>query len=170
MSLNSSDIVAIIAVIVSAAASSISAYISYKNNRIGLDVAQQNLKANILAKRTEFIFEKQISVFREVSLKIDEIIVILLNGIEEEAINEEAEEKFFSALEKESDTLLWFFNGEDFYLPKKVSAAIQKFLATLKKFKDKRDYQNKWELIVELVPQKTQITNLMREYWGIDAE
>ena len=49
-----SDVIAIVAVVVSAVVSILSVYISYKNN-----------KANIGAKRSEMIFERQIRILQE---------------------------------------------------------------------------------------------------------
>jgi hypothetical protein len=171
MNLDSSDIVAIVAVVVSAFVSVVSAYISYKNNRADLDASQQNNRANILSKRTEFIFEKQIAIFKEVALKMDQIIAVVVNGAEQQGkktSNEKLEEKFFSDLEKASDALLWFFNGEKFYLPEKVLLSTTEFIAAIKEFIDKRDYKNKHDLLEFLVPKNLEITGLMRIYWGID--
>ncbi len=171
MNLNSSDIVAIVAVVVSTFVSVISAYIAYKNKKAELEASQQNNKSNILSKRTEFIFEKQITVFKEMALKMDEVIVFVANGIEQHeanSSNENIEEEFFCKLEKEVKSLNWFFNGEKFYLPKKILLSSGKFINILKDFVREHDYKNINKLLEDLVGENSDVTVLMIDYWGID--
>ena len=65
-----SDVVAIVAIVVSAIVSIVSAYISYQNN-----------KANIAAKRAEIAFERQLEAFREVVEAIGQIRAFILEKI-----------------------------------------------------------------------------------------
>lgn len=57
--MNSSDLIAITAVIITGIVSALSAYISHQNN-----------KANIVARRSEMVFEKRLDAFSRVVEKI----------------------------------------------------------------------------------------------------
>jgi hypothetical protein len=85
--MNSSDIIAIVAIVISAIVSVVSSVITYKNNKV-----------NIEARRSEMAFEKQLEAFRELAERMGHIRLTNLS-ILANTKNQNASETYFDSMQ-----------------------------------------------------------------------
>lgn len=153
--MNTSDIIAIVAISVSAIVSIIVAITSYQSNKL-----------NIQARRSEMAFEKQIEAFREIADK--------MGGIRKAFVgfpipdDETSERTFFSRLEKV--TLDYHFTYQKYrvYLPSELDTALREFEKKAISYYSNADYKKHSEFLDEFNKLEPDIIKIMNKYMGIN--
>jgi hypothetical protein len=153
--MNTSDIIAILAISVSALVTIIVAITSYRSNKL-----------NIQARRSEMAFEKQIEAFREIADK--------LGGIRKTIIgfpvpdNERSEQAFFSRVEKA--TLEYHFTYQKYrvYLPSDLDVALREFTKKAISYYSNADYNKHTEFLDDFNKLEPKIIKVMNKHMGIN--
>src|SRR5215510_7507327 len=105
--MNTSDIIAIVAIVVSALVSIIVAITSYRSNKL-----------NIQARRSEMAFEKQIEAFREIAEKISGIRKAIIGS--QIPYDESSKNVFYHAVEKATLDYVFTYRKYRVYLPSEL--------------------------------------------------
>jgi len=150
-----SDIIAIVAIVVSAIVSIVVAITSYRSNKL-----------NIQARRSEMAFEKQIEAFREIADK--------LGGIRKTIIgfpvpdSDRAETAFFTRVEKA--TLDYHFTYQRFrvYLPSDLDVALREFTQKAIAYYSDADYSKHSEFMDDFNKLEPKIIKIMNQHMGIN--
>jgi len=150
-----SDIVAIVAIIVSAIVSVVSAIITYKNN-----------KANIGARRSEIAFEKRLDAFREYVENIGKLRFFISNNTNLD--NEVEHQNFFNELHEKYDELSICYQKLRVYFPGHIDDAILEHKRMIAEYGTSEDYKNIGEFEKELRVKEKEIVTKIQSYIGFN--
>lgn len=114
--MNSSDIIAITAIVISAIVSVTSAVISYKNN-----------KANIQAKRSEIAFDKRLAAFSKIVGEIGKFTTLTGGVASQQFKTKEETIKYLNKYDGAKDFTTYYFEQRIFF-PKKIDKEIREFI------------------------------------------
>ncbi len=153
--MNTSDIIALVAIGVSALVSIIVSITSYRINKL-----------NIQARRSEMAFEKQIEAFREIADKMGGIRKAIISFPVPD--NERSETAFFSRVEKA--TLDYHFTYQKYrvYLPSELDTLLREFEKKAISYYSDGDYMKHGEFIEEFNQLEPKIIRVMNKYMGIN--
>jgi hypothetical protein len=159
--MTSSDIIAVVAIVVSAIVSTLSLYISYKNN-----------KSNILAKRTEIALEKQLEAFSILEEKMHSITTLILSTDEKQ--NSAIDKAFRKKLEVAYNNFLQKYDLLRIYLPPHLEIALDHFdVSVLQVLLDKiwstatEDEQDNY--LRKILLTHSDVISSIRKYIGIES-
>ena len=151
--MTSSDIIAITAIILSAIVSIVSAYISYKNN-----------KSNILAKRSEMAFERQLDAFQEVVEKIG--MVRLINSQNLYLKDEQKIKNYFSELKNAKDEFYKSYQRQRVYLPPDIAEKTRLYGSGIFSFLSNGNYGEIDKYYSDLVMKEREIIFMIQTFMG----
>ena len=149
--MNTSDIIAILAISVSALVTIIVAITSYRSNKL-----------NIQARRSEMAFEKQIEAFREIADK--------LGGIRRTIVTDDrkSESDFFSHVEKATLEYHFTYQRYRMYLPSDLDAALREFTQKAISYYSNADYNRDTEFFEDFNKLEPKIIKIMNKHLGIN--
>jgi len=153
--MNISDIIALVAISVSALVSIIVSITSYRTNKL-----------NIQARRSEMAFEKQIEAFREIADKMGGIRKAIIGfPVPDSGRSETA---FFTRVEKA--TLDYHFTYQKFrvYLPSDLDMALREFTQRAIAYYSDADYSKHSEFMDEFNKLEPKIIKIMNKHMGIN--
>ena len=156
--MTSSDIIAIIAMVISAIVSIASAYISFQNN-----------KANIQARRLEMSFEKQLDAFKDLNERTGEIRAIVFSA-NEISKTQRSVNKYFNTLSKIYDDYYASINKYRVYLPSNIQSAYVEFADKVADYLSKANIEDNQKLYKALDRKENQILSLLNQYMGFEAK
>ena len=153
--MQTSDLLAIVAIVVSAIVSIASVFISYLNNKI-----------NIRAKRSELAFEKQIEAFREIAEKMGGIRRAMVDT--PKPVNEQLNDLFFSTLLQASMDYYSTWQRCRIYLPPELAVSLREYGKKIISYSACRDYSSHDEFLDEINSLEPEIIKAMNKYMGIN--
>ena len=154
--MNTSDIIAIVAIVVSAIVSISAGIISYKAN-----------KATIEARRSEMAFEKQIEAFREIAEKMSGIRKVF---IDTPMPSEKAGsvKVFYTAVRSAILEFVFTYQKYRVYLPSELDLVLREFGKKAISYFSKEDYDLHEEFVSEFNEIEQEIIKIMNKYMGIN--
>ena len=151
--MNSSDIIAIVAIVISAIVSVLSAFISYKNN-----------KANIESKRVEMAFERRLEAFREI---LEAMGVLRMFMSENYPLYRGRGDEFFSELRKQYYKFFSTYQKLRFFIPPSLRDGFSEYSRFVFDFIDRQDFGKVREFGDELRDKEYEITNALQKFLGL---
>ena len=155
--MTSSDIIAIVAMVISAIVSIVSGIISYKNN-----------KANIEAKRSDMAFEKQIEAFREIAETIAGIRRAVASGYKLNTDDEKTILKYFDQLETAFNAFYVASKRSELYLPPDLKKVLNSYGPHVGFFVSERDFKSEPKFLERLNKMEPEIIALMNKHIGLN--
>ena len=153
--MNTSDIIAIVAIVVSAFVSIIVAITSYRNNKL-----------TIQARRSEMAFERQIEAFREIAEKISGIrMAIIASPVPHD---ERSRKAFYSAVEKATLDYIFTHRRYRVYLPSELDIPLNELGKKAAIYYTDADYTKHPEFIEEFNKLEFKIVKIMNKLMGIN--
>lgn len=153
--MNTSDIIAIVAIVVSALVSIIVTITSYRTNKL-----------NIQARRSEMAFEKQIEAFREIADKISGIRKAIINL--QMPYDELSNNAFYHMVEKATLDYVFTYRKYRVYLPSELDQALIEFSKKAISYYSEADYTKHDKFIEEFNQLEPHIIKIMNKYMGIN--
>ena len=161
--MTSSDIIAIVAIVISAIVSIVSVFISY-----------QNTKATINAKRSEIALDRRLNAFSELIEKIGALRLSLVRfaALPSDVKFEKEEFDGLKAIMVEGfESLHIVFERNRVFLPKHISRAVDKFVETISRFSDKllvvKDVKGLQTFLNAVGKEEEKVVDLMQEFIGL---
>ena len=153
--MNTSDIIALVAIVVSAIVSIIVTITSYRSNKL-----------NIQARRSEMAFEKQIEGFREIAEKMGGIRKAVISS--QKPYDESSENAFFHAMEKATLDFVFTYQKYRVYLPSELDAVLREFGKKAISYYSGADYSEHDEFIEDFNKLEPNIVKIINKYMGIN--
>ena len=151
--MTSSDIIAIVAIVISAIVSVISAVIAFKNN-----------KANIEARRVEMAYERRMESFREI---LEAMGVLRMFMSENYPLYRGKHDEFFAELRKEYYKFFSTYQKLRFFIPPSLREGFSEYSRFVFDFIDRGDYGKVREFGDELRDKEYEITNALQKFLGM---
>ena len=153
--MNTSDLIAIIAIVVSAIVSIITLIAAYRT-----------AKLNVQARRSEMAFEKQIEAFREIAEKLGGIRkVFVIHG---EPEGEGMTRNFFMAVEKAVLDYHFTYQKYRVYLPSDLDNALREFTQIAITYYSDADYEKHKQFVEDFNKSEPKIIKIMNKHMGIN--
>ena len=152
--MNTSDLIAIVAIVVSAIVSIVVAITTYRSNKL-----------NIQAKRSEMAFEKQIEAFREIAEKISSIRKAIVGS--KQPYDESSDSAFFHAVEKATLDYVFTHRKYRVYLPSDLDSILHELGKKAVSYYSDADYTKHNEFLEELNQLEPKAVKMMNKYMGI---
>jgi hypothetical protein len=153
--MNTSDIIAIVAIVVSAIVSIITTITSYQSTRL-----------NIQSRRSEMAFEKQIESFREIAEKMSGIRKAIVSS--QKPYDESSESAFYHAVEKATLDFVFTYQKYRVYLPSELDKVLREFGKKAISYYSDADYTKHDEFIEGFNKFEPDIVKVMNKYMGIN--
>jgi hypothetical protein len=153
--MNTSDIIAILAISISAPVSIIVAITSYRSNKLNID-----------ARRSEMAFEKQIEAFREFADKMGGIRKTIISA--SILYDESSGNAFFRAIEKANLDYHFTYQKYRIYLPTELDAILREFEKKVISYYSNADYTKHDEFFDDFNRLEPNIIKTMNKYIGIN--
>jgi hypothetical protein len=153
--MNTSEIIALVAIAISALVSIVATITSYRNTRL-----------NIQSRRSEMAFEKQIDAFREIAEKMGGIRKAIINSLV--PYDDLSERTFFHAIEKANLDYHFTYQKYRVYLPSELDAALRDFEQKVISYYSNADYQKHSEFLDEFNKLEPAIIKIMNRHMGIN--
>jgi hypothetical protein len=151
--MNSSDIIAIVAIVISAIVSVISAVIAFKNN-----------KANIEARRVEMAYERRMEAFREI---LEAMGVLRMFMSENYPLYRGKPDEFFSELRKQYYKFFSTYQKLRFFVPPSLRDNFTEYSRFVFDFIDRQDFGQVREFGDELRDKEYEIINALQKFLGL---
>ena len=152
--MNTSDIIAILAISVSALVSIIVAITSYRSNKL-----------NIQARRSEMAFEKQIEAFREIAEKISGIRKAIISS--QTPYDESSDNAFYRAVERATLDYVFTHRKHRVYLPSELDSLLHELGKKAVSYYSDADYTKHDEFLEEFNELEPKAVKIMNKYMGI---
>jgi hypothetical protein len=153
--MTTSDIIAIVALVVSAVVSIVVAITSYRSNKL-----------NIQARRSEMAFEKQIEAFREIAEKISNIRKAFYGS--QTPYDEASNNAFYRVVEKATLDYVFTHRKYRVYLPSELNDLLHEFGKKAVSYYSDADYTKHDEFLEEFNKLEPNIVKIMNKYMGIN--
>ncbi len=153
--MNTSDIIAIVAIVVSAIVSIITTITSYRSTKL-----------SIQSRRSEMAFEKQIEAFREVAERISGIRKAIIGA--EVPYDELSKDAFYRMVEKATLDYVFAYQKYRVYLPSELYTALREFSKKAISYYSDADYTRHREFIDEFNKLESNIIKIMNKHMGIN--
>lgn len=152
--MTSSDIIAVIAVVVSALVLIVSVYIGYQTNKV-----------NIEAKRSDLVFERRLEIFRELVEKIGLIKYYVINNLDFKG--EKPPKSFFVGLNERRDDLFVSVQKIKVFIPGEMENHINNYDRRLRMFIKKEGYDNIERSFTDVYKFEKTLVNEIQKYIGL---
>jgi hypothetical protein len=153
--MNTSDIIAILAISVSALVTIIVAITSYRSNKL-----------NIQARRSEMAFEKQIEAFREIAEKISGIRKAIIGS--QKPYDESSKDAFYRTVEKATLDYVFTYRKYRVYLPSELDKALIEFSKKAISYYSGADYTKHDAFLDDFNKLEPNIVKIMNKHMGIN--
>jgi hypothetical protein len=157
-----SDIVAIVAIIVSAIVSTLATFIAYKNNQ-----------TTISAKRKEIALERQLDAFSEITEKVGELSVKLNHAdvIFSNHGNAKKKTEALNAILSSMENLVISYARNEVYLPSRIMEQFSKLASALNKDSQellvRKDFDNLKKIKKDIIERSDSVIIEMQEFIGV---
>ncbi len=153
--MNTSDVIAIVAIVVSAIVSIITVIAAYRT-----------AKLNVQARRSEMAFEKQIEAFRIIAEKMGEIRKVFAKSPVPEG--EGMTRNFFLAVENAVLDYHFTYQKYRVYLPSDLDAALREFTQVAIGYYSDADYKKHGKFVEDFNKLEPKIIKIMNKHMGIN--
>lgn len=152
--MSATDIIAIVAIVVSAIVSIVATVISYRSTKL-----------SVQSRRSEMAFEKQIEAFREIAEKISGIRKAIIGS--QKPYDGSSGDVFYRAVEKATLDYVFTHRKYRVYLPSELDALLHEFGKQAVSYYSDSDYTKHDKFIEEFNKLEPQIIKMMNKYIGI---
>lgn len=152
--MNSSDIIAIVAIVISAIVSVLSAYISLKNN-----------KANIEARRLEMAFEKRLEAFREILEGMGNFRRFVSEN--RNSLQSDNPEEYFAKLREQYYKFFSTYQKLRFYIPPNARQIFTDYARFVLDYINRKDSEHTKDFGAQLRDKENEITDLLQKFLGL---
>ena len=152
--MNTSEVIAIVAIVVSAIVSIVATITSYRSTKLSLQ-----------SKRSEMAFEKQIEAFREIAEKISGIRKTIIGS--QKPYDESSDNAFYRAVEKATLDYVFTHRKYRVYLPSELDILLHEFGKQAVSYYSDADYTKHDKFIEQFNKLEPQIIKMMNKYMGI---
>lgn len=153
--MNTSDIIAIVAIVVSAIVSIIVTITSYRSNKL-----------NIQARRSEMAFEKQIEGFKEIAEKMSGIRKAMISS--QKPYDESSAYTFFREMEKAAIDFVFTYQKHRVYIPSELDVELREFGKKAISYYSGADYTEHDQFVEDFNKLEPNIVKIMNKYMGIN--
>jgi hypothetical protein len=153
--MTTSDIIALVAIVVSALVTIIVAITSYRTNKL-----------NIQARRSEMAFEKQIEAFREIAEKVNGIRKAIISS--QKPYDESSGNAFYRAVEKATLDYVFTYRKYRVYLPSELDKILIEFSKKAISYYSDADYTKHDEFLDDFNKLEPNMVKIMNKYMGIN--
>jgi hypothetical protein len=152
--MSTSDIIALVAIVISALVSITVAITSYRSNKLAIH-----------ARRSEMAFEKQIEAFREIAEKISGIRKAIIGS--QKPYDESSNNAFYSTVEKATLDYVFTHRKYRVYLPSELDKLLNEFGKQAVSYYSDADYTKHDKFIEEFNKREPQVIKLMNKHMEI---